>query len=266
MKKVIILGFCLVLSLAFFQVKTVKAATEAYDQRCIIGAGEGGYTDIRGASEEVQLNQTFTPTKNRLTKISLYLKGTATGNFHIDLYHNDNFIASTPSEPEPNGSFYVSQSFSQPVAVTPGDGNYKIIPRKSGDNISLFWYVKLDCYDGGIAYVGNNPFGDSNYDFGFVTFGYNATATDDSVDNSQAADLDQSQLQDTNSPASQTQDQNTSQGKIAQKEQKALSFVESMPLWQKIFFSVGTLLVLAGIGYLIYRAVKRRKERNHPTK
>jgi len=264
MKKIIILGFCLVLSLAFFQLKPAKAATEVTDQKCSIAAGEGGGPAISD-EERFRSNQTFTPAKNRLTKVSAYLRGTGTGRFHIDLYHGNSFVAKTTSAAEPNGDSYVSVSFPSPITLTPGDGSYKIIVRKNDDNAVLYWFADWDCYSGGMAYLGDTPLGGPDSSFGFITFGYDVTSgSDETADNAtQATSPGQSQVNNAGTSQANDQSQNlTSKGKVAQEGQKFLSWFEGMPLWQKIFYSVGILLILVGIGYLIYRAVKRKKEKN----
>lgn len=263
MKKIIILGICLVLSLGFSQFKPAKAATEVTDQKCSIAAGEGGGPAISD-EERFRSNQTFTPAKNRLTKVSAYLRGTGTGRFHIDLYHGNSFVAKTTSAAEPNGDSYVSVSFPSPITLTPGDGSYKIIVRKNDDNAVLYWFADWDCYSGGMAYLGDTPLGGPDSSFGFITFGYDASsATDESVDETtQATSPGQSQVDNTGASQATNQSQNlTSRGKVTQEGQEVLSWFEDMPLWQKIFNIVGILLVLAGIAYLIYRTVKRRKEK-----
>ena len=264
MKKIITISCCLLLVLGFLLPVKTKAATEVSDQKCGIAAGEGGGPAISD-EERFRANQTFTPAKNRLTKVSAYLRGTGTGRFHIDLYHGESFIAKTTSAAEPNGDSYVSVSFPSPITLTPGDGSYKIIVRKNDDNAVLYWFANWDCYSGGMAYLGDTPLGGPDSSFGFITFGYDETSPsgESGTSTTPTSSANQNQLQNNASTSDQAQNQkdSASKGKAAQQGQKILSWFESMPLWQKIFNIVGIIIVLAGIGFLIYRAVKRRKPR-----
>jgi hypothetical protein len=53
--------------------------------------------------------------------------------------------------------------------------------------------------------------------------------------------------------------------KVEQKENQA-SAESKLPLWQQILYIIGTLLILAGLGYLIYRTIKRKKIKSIETK
>jgi phosphotransferase system IIB component len=339
MKKGLVVLICLLFTLVIIFPQHVFAA-DSYDQRCIAGSR---YVTRINQPESHVLSQTFKPSKNRLTKISIYLYGTGTGNFHIDLYRGNTYIASTPSGPEPNGEYYVSQSFSEAVAVTPGDNSYKIIPRVGGDNPDLYWYEEMNCYNGGIAYEGANYLNnDPIWDFGFVTFGHDAASPSASAGVSPTASSGQESSQTPGASgslasmgivdpnikaptnlrynlkdnavnlvwdASETAeidgyniyrskdnkdfefitgtDQNTvtfkdtmidknqtyyyfvrtRKGeaesdvsnivKVEQKENQA-SAESKLPLWQQILYIIGALLILAGLGYLIYRIIKKK--------
>lgn len=345
MKKSLIVLISLLFALVINLPQQVFAA-DSYDQRCI--ASSPAMISINQSESNV-LSQTFKPSKNRLTKISIYVWGTGTGNFHIDLYRGDTYLASTPSEPEPNGEYYVSQSFSEAVTVTPGDNSYRIIPRISGDNSDLYWHFDQNCYSGGIAYKGDWYLNDNPiWDFGFVTFGHNAAAPSSSAgvsptassgqENSQAPSasgglasvgiIDQKIKAPANLrynlkdnavnlawDASETTDINgyniykskdnkdfefitgtdkdtlifkdtmvesnqtyyyfarTRKGEAesdvsnvvkvewAEQKQDQASVESKMPLWQQILYVIGTLLILAGLGYLIYRTIKKQKNK-----
>lgn len=256
MNKLITISFVLLLTLGFFHPIEAKAATEVKDQSCIIN-------DVTGPTvnsiydDAVKITQSFTPSKNRLTKISVLINGSSSYDFWIDLYYKGSLIASTERSSSPDTIVYVSQRFSQPVTVTPGDGNYRIAIRS--DLAPRQWHRTSGCYSGGMAYYNNDPLIDANTDFGFVTFGYDATATDDSVDNSQAT-AEQDQLSNSNVNAQNT-NQNKNQGKIAKEKQNIISGLESMPLWQQFFYLIAIFLIIAGISYLIFEAVKRKKKK-----
>lgn len=339
MKKGLIVLICLLFALVINLPQQV-IASDSYDQRCI--AGSPAMISINQSESNV-LSQTFKPSKNRLTKISIYVRGTGTGNFHIDLYRGNTYVASTPSEPEPNGEYYVSQSFTEAVAVTPGDNSHKIIPRLSGDNSDLYWHFDQNCYSGGIAYKGDWYLNDNPiWDFGFVTFGHDATSPSESAgvsptsssgsgssqtpsasgglasmgvidpnikaptnlrynlkdnavnlawDTSETADIngyniyrskdnkdfefiagtdkDTLTFKDTMIDKNQTyyyfvrtrkgeaESDTSNIVKVEQKENQA-SAESKLPLWQQILYIIGALLILAGLGYLIYRIIKRK--------
>ena len=165
-----------IFTLAFSVPVTIFAA-DSYDQRCI--SSSENYININQPAGST-LSQTFTPTKDRITRISAYLKGTGTGNFYFELYKGDNFISSTPASAEPNGAIYISQYFVGDFSVAPGDSTYKIVPRLSEGNDSLYWNFQIDCYDGGIAYKGSSYLNNNiRWDFGFATFGHDYSGTED---------------------------------------------------------------------------------------
>jgi hypothetical protein len=156
----ITLTFLLSIFLLLFQLKTVYADTA--DQQCTSGS-----YDFHLNIANNNIEQTFTPSKDKLTKVDIIVSGDGEGSVGIRIKHGTDTIYLSGVQSEPNGTSTVSFSFDA-IDVTPGDAQYIIDPYVNRSNTLLSWYYKNNCYAGGKARLSNTSM---PYDMAFVTYG-----------------------------------------------------------------------------------------------
>jgi hypothetical protein len=167
--KAIIVGFLLFFGF-MFSTYQVKAVTVVEDQLCRTTSADG---TIRVTDRTDLLQQTFTPTLDRLTSVMLYMKGEGSGTVTLwiveDSESGSYYVNDNGSLPIPNGDGGLTFTFASP-SLTPGK-KYIILPVPS-DGSTLYWYYKESCYANGDGYMGTVV---KTFDYSFKTWGWNAT-------------------------------------------------------------------------------------------
>lgn len=168
--KTIIIGFLVFFGL-MFSTYQIKAVTVVEDQFCRTTSSDG---TIRVTDRTDLLQQTFTPTLNRLTSVMLYMKGEGSGTVTLwiveDSESGSYYVNDNGSLPIPNGDGGLTFTFASPT-LTPGQ-KYIILPVPSEDS-TLYWYYKENCYSNGNGYMGTVA---KTYDYSFKTWGWNTTS------------------------------------------------------------------------------------------
>ncbi len=152
---------------------SVAVAAGPPDQQCDAYNLGGGYTTMIRDTEYLA-SQTFTPTQNRLSRITITVLGDGNGEVGMALLKDGGIIAFNTDGmiAEPNGTEVMTMQYND-IELVPGHTGYKILPIYSVGNASLFWYKKTACYDGGAAYFGSTS---QDFDFDFATYGFDYVA------------------------------------------------------------------------------------------
>lgn len=171
MKKILLSIFSILSVLLIFNTtlpKNTHAAVFIEDQYCDNEAIQNvdGYWKILS---HTSLSQTFTPTKNHLTKVELAIAGGADINAPIKMDISIVGGGLVMSHTETTEFEQVSwlEFFFEPVTIDTTK-QYKITVTTTSN--TAYWVVSpVPCYAGGTAIINTSPA--ENQDFGFVTFG-----------------------------------------------------------------------------------------------
>lgn len=158
--------------------KNVNAIAVVVDQRCRVTADLMGNMSVTNRTDLLQ--QTFKPTLNRLTKVSLYMEGDGVGSVTLWIVQDSEsgtyYINSNGPVAEPNGKGMMEFYFDNSVMI-PGE-NYIILPNPT-DNSSLNWFYQEACYADGYGFMGQAI---KSFDFAFQTTGYSVGQTPEQSD------------------------------------------------------------------------------------
>lgn len=271
------------LALLILPVQKVKAA-DTIDRSC--NAAASPLTASIGSGSW----QTFTPSQNRLSKISVDVfrngnNGNVMVGVTLKVSHDlgrSSVVVDAGSKKVALGGATLVYDFTD-IEVTPGDP-YRITLTTTGD---VSWREQDDlCYRGGDAYQ-NSKITDPRFDYGFATYGYtvednppvSANNLDDIADqNNPPADNNQANSTTTNdsslsdiatsnptNPAKTSVDPKKPSNIVKKTTKPIVNLVESLKekpdltIWYVI--GAAGLGVLIAVGLFIYLKIKKKKER-----
>lgn len=166
--------FLLISISLFLPLVNLRAATAEVDQACDLSS-TGIITGLNGTN--YQTFQTFTPSYNRLSKVTVFVnvEGLSAANVGLRVYHGRDLLIDAGSKSVPIAPPHasVTYTFADQVMI-PGDNTYRISLSSTG---TVNWYITSDsCYSGGTAYKDGNVMS-PRQDYGFKTYGWNDGGT-----------------------------------------------------------------------------------------
>ena len=165
-------SFVFVLSISLLiNIFTPAWAEESTDDQLCDNAEISAADDAWYIKLHAPLSQTFTPTMNRLTSISLALEGGADINAAVKMELSIVGAGLVLSKTETTQQALVAWvDFTFPTVSIDTSQQYKITVTTLSN--TAMWIVStIQCYSGGVAFVDGAP--KAIQDFGFVTYGYN---------------------------------------------------------------------------------------------
>lgn len=165
----ILLGLFLFVFNVFGSSNDVFATEGILDQQCRTTTSLQASMSITNRTDLLQ--QTFTPTQDRLTQVNILVDGDGVGTVTLWIVQNTDtgvyYINSDGPLPEPNGKAMMNFHFNDVVMIP--NTSYTILPNASDNDSKLEWYYQENCYDRGVGYMGVVP---NSFDFSFQTYSF----------------------------------------------------------------------------------------------
>jgi len=257
----------LVFCILFIPTASVKAHTEEFVAKC--NPDKDKRYIIANLSP---LSQSFIATTDTISDIAVYLWDAGTVKFELIKPPTFSVVATGNMINSTSIAQFVHYRFPSGLAVEKGDWYWIRLSAPMGVATTWIYTNDQECYHGGQALYGWNPYNFINSDFGFLVYGYNKDGstpspspsgkTDDksgtaATKNNTGANNDQKSNQlntrkaiDQNNSASQTQESD-----ISSPNDKA-----------RTYLIIGLSIVLLILIAFLYKTVKSRKKTTNKAK